>query len=192
MSDGRQHDQLCPGFQRRIISRIAIRLWSVMRLLNSETDLPVWVAACGELHTKVVRQDRVILHELGKWGPVGLPKTDLHPSPERHGGRNRICVPGPQGKEASACQRDRRQNRPCPHSLAEILGDPMVHPKAFPIGGHLINQFNPVPTTHLLTGTPMPPCSFPLTFLAMSINRIPEVDRKRSERWWGISTKSRC
>jgi hypothetical protein len=38
----------------------------------------------------------------------------------------------------------------------------------------------------------MPPCSFPLTFLAMSINRIPEVDRQRSERWWGISTRSRC
>ena len=82
----------------------------------------MWVAACGKLHTKVVRQDRVILHELGKWELVGLPKTDLHPSPERHGGRNGICVPGPQGKEASACQRDRRQNRLCPHSLAEILG----------------------------------------------------------------------
>ena len=37
----------------------------------------------------------------------------------------------------------------------------------------------------------MPPCSCPLTFLAMSINRIPEVDLKRSERWWGISTKPR-
>ena len=38
----------------------------------------------------------------------------------------------------------------------------------------------------------MPPCSYPLTFLALSINRIPEVDRKRSERWRGISTRSRC
>jgi hypothetical protein len=28
-------------------------------------------------------------------------------------------------------------------------------------------------------------------FLARSINRILEVDRKRSKRWWGISTKSR-
>ena len=37
----------------------------------------------------------------------------------------------------------------------------------------------------------MPPCSYPLTFLARSINRIPEVDQKRSERWWGISTRSR-
>jgi len=38
----------------------------------------------------------------------------------------------------------------------------------------------------------MPPCSYPLTSLALSINRIPEVDQKRSERWWSISTKSRC
>ena len=100
MSDGRQHDQLCPGFQRRIISRIALRLWSVMRLLSSETNLPVRVAACGELHAKVVRQDRVILHELGKWRPVGLPETDLHPSLERHGGRNRDLRSGSSGKRS--------------------------------------------------------------------------------------------
>ena len=37
----------------------------------------------------------------------------------------------------------------------------------------------------------MPPCSYSLTFLALSINRIPEVDQKRSERWRGISTRCR-
>src|SRR4051794_13544721 len=99
MSDGRQHDQLCPGFQRRIISRVAFGPRLVMRLLSSETNLPMRVAACGELHAKVVRQDRVILHELGKWRPVRMPKTDLHTSLERHGCRNRICVPSSQGKE---------------------------------------------------------------------------------------------
>jgi hypothetical protein len=38
----------------------------------------------------------------------------------------------------------------------------------------------------------MPPGLSPLTLLARSINRILEVDQKWSERWWGISTKSRC
>ena len=38
----------------------------------------------------------------------------------------------------------------------------------------------------------MPPGLSPLTLLARSINRILEVEQKRSERWWGISTKSLC
>jgi hypothetical protein len=42
--------------------------------------MPVRRAVCGELHAKVVRQDRVILYELGKWRPVGLRETGLHSS----------------------------------------------------------------------------------------------------------------
>jgi hypothetical protein len=125
-----------------------IHLTDEKRLLSSEAELSVRVAARGELQAKVIGQDRVILHVLGKWRLIGPPEADLHPSLERLGRRYRIRVPIPQGKEASACQRHWRQDHPTPQSLTEFLGDPMVHPKAFPIGGHLINQFHPVPTVH--------------------------------------------
>jgi hypothetical protein len=50
------------------------------------------VAARGELHAEVIRQDRVVLHELGKWGLIGPPEPDLHPSLERHGRRDRVRI----------------------------------------------------------------------------------------------------
>jgi len=106
------------------------------------------VTARGEVHAQVMRQDPVILDELGEGRLIGPPEPDLYLSLERHGRRDRVRIPGPQGKEASAGQRNWRQDRPTPHHLTEFLGDPMVHPQAFPIGGHLINQFNPVPTTN--------------------------------------------
>ena len=71
-------------------------------LLSPKTDLPVRVAARGEVHAKVMRQDPVILDELGEGRPIGPPEPDLYLSLERHGRRNRVSVSGPQGKEASA------------------------------------------------------------------------------------------
>ena len=74
--------------------------------LTSITDLPMRVAARGEFYAKAIRQDVVVLHVLGKWRLIGPPEPDLHPSLERHGRRYRIRVPTPQGKEASAGQRN--------------------------------------------------------------------------------------
>src|SRR3954470_11126259 len=70
--------------------------------LTSITDLPMRVAARGEVHAKVIRQDPVILDELGEGRLIGPPEPDLHSSLERHGRRYRVRVPGPQRKEASA------------------------------------------------------------------------------------------
>ena len=53
--------------------------------LSSETDLPMRVAARGEFYAKAIRQDVVVLYEFGKWGLIGPPEPDLHPSLERHG-----------------------------------------------------------------------------------------------------------
>src|SRR5687768_9698638 len=62
-----------------------IQLTAAKRLLSSITELPMRVAARSELHAKVIRQDRVVLHELGKWGLIGSPETDPHLALERHG-----------------------------------------------------------------------------------------------------------
>jgi hypothetical protein len=62
-----------------------IQVTDEKRRLSSETDLPMRVATRGELHAKVIRQDVVVLHELGKWRSIGPPEPDLHPSLERHG-----------------------------------------------------------------------------------------------------------
>jgi hypothetical protein len=62
-----------------------IQLTDEKRRLSSETELPMRVAARSELHAKVIRQDRVVLHELGKWGLIGPPEPDLHPSLVCHG-----------------------------------------------------------------------------------------------------------
>ena len=83
-----------------------IQLTDEKRRLSSETELPMRVAARGEVHVKVMRQDSVILDELGEGRPIGPPETNLYLSLERHGRRYRIRVPIPQGKEASAGQRD--------------------------------------------------------------------------------------
>ena len=77
-------------------------LKAAKRLLSPETDLPVRVAAGAEFDAKVVRQDVVVPHELGKWRLIGPPEPDLYPPLERHGRRNGIRVPVPQGKEAGA------------------------------------------------------------------------------------------
>src|SRR3954453_14537698 len=79
-------------------------LTAAKRLLSPETDLPMRVAARGEVHVKVIGQDVVVLHELGKWGLIGPPETNPHLSFERHGRRNWVRVPSSQGEEASACQ----------------------------------------------------------------------------------------
>src|SRR3954451_25121801 len=130
------------------LRRRSTHLTDAKRLLSSIAELPMRVAAHGELHAKVIRQDRVVLHELGKWRLIGPPETDLYPSLERLGRRYRVRVPIPQGKEASAGQCHWRQDHPTPQSLTEFSGNPMVHPQAFPIGGHLIDQFHPVSAIH--------------------------------------------
>ena len=74
---------------------LRLSLTDAQHSLSSETELPVRVAVRGELHAEVIRQDRVVLHELGKWRLIGLPEADLHTSLERHGRRNRVSVPIP-------------------------------------------------------------------------------------------------
>jgi hypothetical protein len=106
------------------------------------------ITAGVELHAKMIRQDLVVLHEIGKRRLFKPREAEFHPSLERHGRRNRVGVPVPQGEEASVCQPAWRHRQAILHSLTEVVGYPVVDPQAFPIGRYLIDQLHPIPAIH--------------------------------------------